>query len=105
MTEKEHKIIYIPFGVKRPHTQLLYEKNYDYIENEVAKYKNINGSQRWLCPDCNKQLSVASQVSLRRHFSSKIHLAKMGLLTEDEKKNVGGQGRKKQEYFIWDSIT
>ena len=104
MTEKENKIIYIPFGVTRPYTQKLYEKHYDYIEGEVAKYKNVNGSQRWFCTDCQKQLSVGSQVSLRRHFASKIHLGKMGLLTEEEKKNKNGQGRKKRVYFVWDSI-
>ena len=79
MSEKENKIIYIPFGKLRPHTQALYEKNYDYVEAETAKYKNVNGSQRWYCKDCEKQLSVGSQVSIRRHLCSKKHL-EIGLL-------------------------
>jgi hypothetical protein len=106
MTEKEIKIMYIPFGRLRPHTQALYEKHYDYVEAETAKHKNVNGSQRWFCKDCQKQLSVGSQVSIRRHLCSKKHLEIVGLLTAEEAANIKGQGRprKPRQYVLFDSI-
>ena len=104
MSEKENKIMYVPFGHKRKQMLDLYEKNYDYIETEVAKYKNVNGNQRWYCKDCQKQLSIGSQVAIRRHFASKKHLFTVGKISEEDAKHKSGQGRKKRVYIVNDVI-